>query len=207
MPFPMLAMMGMNMLSGMNQGQGQDQPGGGFGFGGLTGGMAGLGSLIGLQSLLGGSNDPVIRRGDAQGVSSALARFLTERLNTEPVDTKSFRRMSTALREGLRGQGGAAVQGLSETAQARGFQDSGEVIGGIGNIRRGELQGFASGTRDILEMLEARRLAGVLPFLQIASGENASQGRQGIARSGQAMAGTQGTTSQLIDFGQLATGG
>jgi len=175
-----------------------------FGMGSQIGGMVGAG--IGLAQMIRGGEDPVFKRGQLQGVASALYNFLLERLRTDPVDTASYGRMSTALREGLRGQGNAAIQGLSETAQARGFLDSGEVIGGIQNIRRGEIAGFASGTRDILEMLEARRLEGVLPFLGLGAQEQATRNWQNIQRTQQAINAAQNVSGNMLDFGQLVTG-
>lgn len=165
--------------------------------------MGAIGGAVGLAQMLRGGEDSIFRRGQLQGVGNQLYKFLLERLRTDPVDTESFGRMSTALREGLRRQGGAAIQELSETAQARGFLDSGEVIGGMQNIRRGELGAFASGTREILEMLEARRLEGVLPFLGLGTQEFTNRNSQNIARTGQAISALQSSGSM---FNQSAAG-
>lgn len=66
------------------------------------GGM--VGSVIGLGQMIRGGEDSIFKRGQLQGISSELYKFLLERLRTDPADTDSFKRMSTALREGLRGR-------------------------------------------------------------------------------------------------------
>jgi hypothetical protein len=161
-----------------------------------------IGAGIGLREYLRGAEDRIISRGAGQGLTDLYLQFLTERLQP-PEQTASFRRQQTALREGLRRQTLAGRQQISETAQARGFLDSGEVLSGFQDLRRAELAGFASGTAQILESLEARRGLGVMPFLHLAVGEQQEEQRLRAVRAGQAISSLQGGGANI---GTLASG-
>lgn len=158
------------------------------------------GALVGVGSLIRGGPESIFPGGLSRALAKELGMYLMDLLRTEPTETPQYARWSTAIREGLRRQGGAAIQGLSETAQARGFLDSGEVISGIGNIRRGELAAYTTGITQILDALEARRTQGVLPYLAAASGESATLAGQELERVRTAIAGLQNSAQQFSNL-------
>jgi hypothetical protein len=146
-----------------------------MGFGGPNIGSAvtgTIGSVLGLSEFFKSGPKRIVRPKLAIPIAEDFAGFLTERLGTSPEDTESFARMSAAIREAISGQAGAARQRLSDASVAGGFFDSGERISALQDIDRAELQTFGEQLRLLLESLEERRVAGVLPFLGLASGEN-----------------------------------
>ena len=104
-------------------------------------------------------------------LGSEYQQFLLERLRQPASETTSFRLGSEAIREALGRSSRTARQRLGETATARGFFDSGAVLGMATDIDRAEMEAFGSSLRELVLSLEDRRTAGVLPYLSAGAGE------------------------------------
>lgn len=138
----------------------------------------------GIFDILGGEDPRTLATSDAfqqlEPVGEAFSQLLLNRLQTRPEDTRAFGMLSESLREQLSRTAGAQRQRLGDTAQARGFLDSGAVFEGLADIDRAELEAFASGIRDILLGLEDRRTQNVLPFLSAAANESLGVGKANL---------------------------
>jgi hypothetical protein len=111
------------------------------------------------------------------------------------------------LRDFLTREARTSRQRLSDTANTRGFLDSGQVFEGIEDIERGKLEAFSRGITELVMDLDRRGDQLALPFLGAASQENlAVQGANQQAQLGQ-RGQNLGFASNMTNLAAGLTGG
>lgn len=102
-----------------------------------------------------------------------FSAFLLDRLKTPASETESYRYGTKAIRDALTATSKTARQRLGDTANTRGFLDSGAVYQGLTDIELAEAQSFAESVTALYLGLEDRREQNVLPYLSGGASESA----------------------------------
>ena len=105
-------------------------------------------------------------------LGNEFSDFLLNRLNTPIGETDAFKQGSTMLRDQLSQAFATQRQRLGDTANARGFLDSGATIDAETDLARAELGQISQGLNQLFFALENQRTQGILPFLGLGNQEH-----------------------------------
>ena len=153
--------------------------------------------------LFGGGTPSTPRFFQDDPLAEQYRSVLGERLRPVTEQPDYFRAVQ-GLRDALDLQARTARQRLGDAAVTGGFADSGALIEGSLDIERASQGAFSSGLANILDALEARRTAGVLPFLSALSQEALGGAQLELQGRGQDL---QFFSSLAQSFAPLASGG